>query len=294
MIAAEVIADSISSVSGVRLTTMALCYPKYIHGELMTHRQFSRNARSSRAVPVERILKEVETDPVLPLEWGENQRGMQAGEALGEAMRMNAERIWRQAAADTARACRAMADAGLHKQWANRPLEPFTYIFTLVTSCFWRNFYQLRRHPDAQPEMRALADTMWAAHAASKPAPLSPGQWHLPYVNTSDADTVRALMPDADVAEVLRRVSTARCARVSYRTFENRQPLLEEDLGLYERLMGAQPLHASPSEHQATPDESGSLHQPRLWGNFYTWIQHRKMLSGEDGGTLDCGISGVL
>lgn len=296
MISAKVICDSISSVSGVRLTTMELCYPKYIHGELMTHRVFSRNARSSRAVPVEKILREVATDPVLPIEWGSNRRGMQAGEVLAPGDAELVEELWRALARETAERCSRLAAHGLHKQWANRPLEPFSNIYVVVTSCFWRNFYQLRRHPDAQPEMKALADAMHMAHVASAPKELRPGEWHLPYVTDEDRSAL-----GVDVGERrAQRVSVARCARVSYRTFEGARPTLDEDLALYARLLGSQPVHASPAEHQATPDamagpgDCRSFSHRHLWGNFDSWVQYRKTLQGEHGRGYDCGIPGVL
>jgi len=292
MITAEVIADSVSAVSGVRLTTMALVYPKYIHGELMTHRAFSRNARSSRAVPVAKILQEVATEPVLPVIWGSNRAGMQAGEELEGTRRLLVERKWRDLAGEVSAACAELADLGLHKQWANRPLEPFSHIFTLVTSVYWRNWYQLRRHEDAQPDMKALADAMHAAHLVSEPRTLHVGEWHLPYVDDETRTDAERLDLDIGDATLLCRVSAARCARVSYRTFENRRPTFAEDLTLFGRLMFAQPLHASPAEHQATPDTT-EIRRPQ-WGNFWGWVQFRKTLPGEDGADFDCGIPGVL
>lgn len=302
MITAEVIADSVSVSSGIRITTMALCYPKYIHGELMTHRVFSRNARSSRAVPVAKVLREVATEPVEPILWGSNKPGMQSSEELSGYALLNVRDGWRRLAKHVAAECAALAEDGLHKQWANRPLEPFTHIFTLVTSTYWRNFYQLRRHPDAQPEMKALADAMHEAHLASTPAEVCAGEWHLPYVDLDTREQVRQAARTNKHAEsdMLLKVSTARCARVSYRTFENRVPTTEEDLALFERLMGAQPLHASPAEHQATPAQTflrgGDLTRidRGLWGNLYGWVQFRKTLPGESGESAQCEIPGVL
>lgn len=292
MISAKIIADSISG-GGTRITTMELCYPKYIHGEVMTHRVFSRNARSSRAVPVKKILHEVATSPVEPIEWLSNKAGMQGGEPLVGSDLEETKIAWHNLARIVSQGCERMGHK-LHKQWANRPLEPFSNIYTVVTSTYWNNFYQLRRHPDAQPEIRTLADKMHAAHLDSRPITLKPGEWHLPYVSIEgDPQGWRK-------DEILRKVSAARCARVSYKTFENKIPTLEDDLNLFERLMGSQPFHASPAEHQATPDEyeyrlSGNLiwARPDLHGNFYGWIQFRKTLSGEDG-NVDCGILGVM
>ena len=130
-----------------------------------------------------------------------------------------------------------------------------------------------------------------------------PGQWHLPYVTADDnlEVPVSSVLGFTDKEE-LRRISTARCARVSYRTFEGRTPSRDEDLALYARLLSRQPVHASPAEHQATPDEiwpdrSGvgkTFKRPDLHGNFYGWIQHRKLIQGEHGEDFECGIEGVL
>jgi thymidylate synthase ThyX len=83
MISAKIIADSISeSEYGDRITTFELEYPRFIHGELMTHRLFSRNAASSRAIPINKMMDQVLTAPAMPVEWGLNKSGMQAEEML--------------------------------------------------------------------------------------------------------------------------------------------------------------------------------------------------------------------
>jgi thymidylate synthase ThyX len=171
-----------------------------------------------------------------------------------------------------------MSEAGYHKQVANRILEPFQFISVIVTTTEWDNFFQLRDHEDAQPEIRELAIQMKQALAASTPKRLNYGEWHLPYVSQEER---RYYATDS-----LRKLSAARCARVSYLTHDGREPNPEEDFKLFDRLVGSVPLHASPIEHQATPDHyeatgfftnpSGFAH-PELWGNFKTWVQHRKV-----------------
>jgi hypothetical protein len=68
-ITAKVIADSIAD-GCPRLITLQLRYPRFIHSEFMTHRAFSRNASSSRAIPVERLIQDVIDDPAMPVYWG--------------------------------------------------------------------------------------------------------------------------------------------------------------------------------------------------------------------------------
>lgn len=278
-IAAEIVADSISA-EGVRLTTLQLRYPRWIHSELMTHRVFSRNASSSRAVPVHRLIDDIERDPAVPLFWGRNQPGMQAAAELNGDDRDRAGDAWHCALQAALTWAREIASAGAHKQIVNRVLEPFSHINVVVTATEWSNFFTLRRHDDAEPHIRVLADRMFEAMTASVPKLLLPGDWHLPYV-TDWTQPVGAPI-DAPV-----RASVARCARVSYLTHDGRVPDIVDDLALYDRLVASAPLHASPAEHQATPDRMrwSGWETPALHGNLRGWIQFRKTLRGENADT---------
>lgn len=290
MISAKVICDSISTV-GHRLTTFELRYPKFIHGEFMTHRVFSRNASSSRAIPTEKLVEEARSDyhRASPVFWGKNQKGMQAVEELTGEELLHAKRCWAAAAHRACDLANEMLQAQVHKQIVNRVLEPFTHINVVVSATEYDNFFGLRLHTDAQPEARALAVAMWEAREASTPQVLQPGWWHLPYVPTTDSSGNGISWDERlDDIETVRKVSVARCARVSYKSFETRrESTLEEDVALYAKLLSAHPLHASPAEHQATPDVQLGLNghyqwQHRdEWGNFTGWRQFRKMLPNE-------------
>jgi thymidylate synthase ThyX len=286
MISAEIICDSISREKH-RLTTFQLRYPKFIHAEFMTHRMFSRNASSSRAIPTSKLIEEVRSDfyRAAPVFWGRNQKGMQASEELAGNELAMAQGLWRTAALDTAIRAETMMNLGIHKQIVNRVLEPFLHINVICTATEYANFFALRLHKDAQPEMRRLAELMMTAYQASTPRLLEPGQWHLPYVEQE---------PGAAINELLVKISVARCARVSYTSFETgRRSTIDEDLKLYDRLLGSQPIHASPAEHQATPDKmiphyvreglaDDVWQRPEQHGNFIGWIQYRKTLPGEN------------
>jgi hypothetical protein len=263
MFSAVVIKDSISP-AGVRLVTVELAYPRFIHSELMTHRMFSRNAMSSRAVPVAKMIEQVRDRAAKPIHWGANQPGMQAkAELEGEKLYV-AQTLWQLAALQMADIAEEMNHIGLHKQVANRVLEPFQWMHTIVTATEWDNFFNLRRHPDAQPEFQHLANLMWEAFGDSEPTLLQPGEWHLPYVSNEEY----VALPN----EMLKKISSARCARVSYLTHDGQAPEVYKDIELYEKLVGAEPLHASPIEHVATP-----LKNPDEWsGNFRGWYQYRK------------------
>ena len=78
MISVKVIADSISAHTKQRITTLELEYPRFIHAELMTHRVFSRNSSSSRAIPIQTMINHIKATTAIPIHWGKNQSGMQA------------------------------------------------------------------------------------------------------------------------------------------------------------------------------------------------------------------------
>lgn len=296
-ITAKVIADSVGERSP-RITTLQLRYPKFIHGEFMTHRVFSRNASSSRAIPVERLIKDVLDDPTMPAAWFKNKKGMQGAEEIFGAEARMLEVAWLRACEFAIDQARAMLEIGAHKQHINRVIEPFCHINVVVTATAWSNFFALRCHPDAQPEMRLLAEAIRAAMVASTPKLLKSGEWHLPYC--PDAHGKPCGLPDNLGSDDAIKASVARCARVSYLTQDGLPPRIEDDLALYDRLVAAVPLHASPAEHQATPDRwedgardlgfaesSAGAHnstgwvRPDLHGNFSGWVQFRKTLSDE-------------
>jgi hypothetical protein len=277
---AKVIEDSISP-DGVRLTTLQLRYPRFIHAEFMTHRVFSRNASSSRAIPVAKMIQQVRDDPAMPCHWGKNQAGMQAREELEGTDREFVQATWRRAAICAAALAEDMTKRGVHKQVANRILEPFQWMHVIVTATEWANFFELRDHEDAEPNIQLLAKAMKAAMGDSTPRPLIERRsrlasgWHLPYI------TLRERADHGTDPILLAQVSAARCARVSYLTHDGEAPIMGKDLELYERLVGSRPLHASPIEHQATPMDFGMFQVEEFNGNLRGWVQHRKIVEME-------------
>lgn len=285
------------------IITYLLRYPRFIHAEVMTHRLFSRNASSSRAIPVKRMIEDVLRDPAMPIHWGKNQRGMQADGEHDAAVHLQdgdyvatAKQAWLFARDRAVEVAQAFDAAGYHKQVVNRLIEPFTHINVVVTATNYANFFWLRRHPDAQPEIKALADAMWDALQASTPRVLQPGEWHMPFVTDEDRDRVELVYGgNGNVLEIpvgvadLIKVSVARAARTSYLTHDGRVPDFDEDVALYDRLVGSAPLHASPAEHQARADEplftspnTTAWENAHLAGNFDPgWVQYRKTLPGE-------------
>jgi thymidylate synthase ThyX len=276
MIEAKVIEDSISE-EGKRITTLQVKFHRFILPEFNTHRVFSRNFSSSRAIPTKTLLKQIVEEPAMPIHWGKNEPGMQAHEELDALTKRSAKAVWIDAAKDAALRASLLSSMGVHKQIVNRTIEAYLWAHGVVTSTEWDNWFSLRAHEDAQPEIHELAIRMREAMESSIPVLLEPGQWHLPYISEEERSVLSL--------ESLRKISAARCCRVSYLKHDGTIPNIEEDLALFERLAGAVPLHASPLEHQATPD---SLYTLQNWdhegwdnyglhGNFVGWIQHRKV-----------------
>lgn len=305
--AVSIVADSVSSTTGapIRLTTFSIRYPRFIHAELMTHRIFSRNASSSRAIPVKKQLERIRTDPAMPVEWGKNKPGMQSEELITPELQAQAERIWLEACMSAAGYSEAMDRLNVHKQITNRIAEPFSHIAVVITGTEWANFFSLRHHPMAQPEFQRLAAIMADAYRkpVSVPRELGPNEWHLPYI----LDSERRDFPLRDCI----RLSVARCARTSYLNHDGSSAIIEKDLQLHDTLVVQKPLHASPAEHQATPFyEGGSVTQEfggppaSRWGypydakwnqalgapdlalpwsaNFRGWFQYRQGLKGQN------------
>lgn len=310
------------------IVSFELKYHAFIHAECKTHRMLrsndelehfisleqalmddpmlSRNGSSFRAIPVNKMLGETQSDPALPVFWGKNQKGMSAVEELEEPQICYVKELWNDAIEDIIHKVEDMNDYGLHKQTANRLLMPFQWMKVIVTGTEWKNFFYQRTHKDAQPEMRKLANLMQEALDKSKPQRLEIGEWHLPYILPEDFEFVRSagFGENVKLYKILREISSGRCARVSYDNHNGKRDHIE-DLELFNKLMKRpyvdktgnvftvnDPTHPSPTEHQATPIdkranglydwEKGITHLDRslqLWSNnFKGWIQHRALL----------------
>lgn len=276
-----ILADSVNP-DGTRIVSWELTYHRYIHSELMTHRMFSRNAASSRAVPVEKTVAQVRDNPAVPFFWGEKQKGMQADNLLGDEDVQWSEHLWLHAR-DHAAGCAEELSKKAHKQVANRVIEPWVWMKALVTATDWGHFFGLRAHKDAQPEFQVLAYRMLSKYLFSAPVEKDWGQWHLPYDPQNDAEYLEAHTCLGITERV--KSSTARCARVSYHTTDRPPAVkpLDHDYARHDSLQASG--HWSPFEHCAQATNPLSLpHDPYKWpwGNFAPgWLQYRKMLPGE-------------
>lgn len=284
--AAKILADSMSP-DGVRLTTFEVTMPRIVLAEFNTHRMFSRNSASSRAIPIEKMLKIVQEHPYIPTHWGKNQKGMQANEEVGNTEAAMAESEWLKARDLAVQQASALLNrCGIHKQITNRLLEPFMWHTVICTATEYSNFFHLRCHPDAHPDIRKPAELMREAYEKETPKNLNYGEWHLPLWGF-DQDLKEDLSQD-DIC----KVSIARCARVSYLTHDGQRDL-KADIQLFDRLTGGG--HMSPLEHVARPmtaseiqrgqkfDEGGRWEtQISFSGNFRGWVQYRKTVPGEE------------
>lgn len=277
--AAEILADSLSP-AGHRLTTFQITFPRFVLAEFNTHRVLSRNSASSRAIPVEKRIKAIEADPFVPEAFAANKSGMQAGEVLDEDAQDRARAAWLSAAGEAVANARNLAAVGVHKQWANRLLEPFAWHTVIVTGTEWKNYFALRVSEHAQPEIRIVSEMMQGVFMDSTPARLDRGEWHLPLVGEKYGDDDPHAVRASYGLEEYVRLSVARCARVSYLTHDGVRDI-EADLKLYERLTTNG--HMSPTEHAARPMTPVELALSRggFCGNFRGWVQHRKEIPGE-------------
>ncbi|AXN57794.1 putative flavin-dependent thymidylate synthase [Serratia phage vB_SmaM-Kashira] len=307
----KVIADSKvreNKEQKARVTTFELTYPRIIHAELMTHRVLTKNAMSSRAVPIATMIELVRSQPAMPVEWGSNNPGMRSMNLLGEEETAKAKELWIEASEFACQKAEELAALNAHKQIANRLLEPFQFMRTIVTGTDWNNFRWLRVDKDADPTFYELAKVMMAAMDQSHPETLKFGQWHTPYVEhceggapgtfgyyVTDEEDQRVMLTKEEALAI----SASCCAQVSYRRLNSTK---DKALDIYGRLLSGNKVHASPFEHQATPlpyhmyekkPLNGVALPPWNWpkgvthvsremeyfsGNLRGFIQHRQLL----------------
>lgn len=300
----KVIADSISAHTNQRITTLELEYPRFIHAELMTHRVFSRNSSSSRAIPIQTMINHIKATTAMPIHWGKNQSGMQAKTEVEDSVKQTAMQIWLQARDDAISHAQRLAANGLHKQIVNRILEPFQMMKVVVTATSFDNWFSLRLHPDAQPEIHELAKQIYEALAVSEPMELSYGEWHLPYVERErdEEGKLHYFIYEESyhpikvqlTLEQAQKISCSCCAQVSYRKSDTS---IEKAITIYDKLVNSKPVHASAFEHCATPAtdayyeygtvdfnilDKGITHvntnMEPCSGNFTNWIQYRQLI----------------
>lgn len=264
----KVIADSITD-GGSRLITMEWTYPRVIHAEVLTHGSLRRNSASSRAIPAAKLRERVMTAPFIPVHWGANQKGMQADEEIADpAIALD---WWLRARQEAAKHHAEGEALGLHKQVVNRLIEPWMMITIIITATDWANFFHLRKHKDAEPNFQKLATLAWEAFHDHTPEYVEVGNWHLPYIFPEDETSI----------DILKKVSTGRCARVSHLTHDGKRDL-SLDVDLHDKLIGSftsgGPGHFSPFEHPCM-----AVGGRQRIGPFEGWKSYRKFFANEAG-----------
>lgn len=280
-ITVEVAAYSMNSEGTRFAASFIFEYPRFIHAELMTHRVFSRNAASSRAVPVKTLVDMVYNRPAMPTHWGKNQPGMSASEECNNPVEvlpnvfLPREQAWQYGASFAGNLALAFDAAGYHKQIVNRLTEPFQRFRVMVTTTELDNFLHLRYHKDAQPEIQKVAqgvanllqyvdDGLEMALGVAEAEILYPGEWHTPYVEherdengsllyyVEEEDEYSSSVKKYLTLQEALKISSSCSAQISYRKLDDS---LEKAINVYDRLVESKPVHASPFEHQCTPME---------------------------------------
>lgn len=283
-ISAVIIADSVNP-KDKRLTTAIFTLPRMVLAELNTHRQFSRNSASSRAVPFNKMLRMVMTDPFIPIAWMKDHSGMQGNEYFTGFKCWLFRQLWLTARNLAVLFAWLLSKLGLTKQIVNRLMEPFMWHTAIVTGSDWLNFFALRAHPAAEIHFQELANAMLEAYNNSLPKSLKPGEWHIPFGDRMDMPVIRAIAMDlikedmnmsiADAMnKVMQMVATARVARVSYVNFDGSDDY-RKDVQLYNRLVGMS--HLSPLEHVAMSADTDTYS-----GNLCGFVQLRKLMPNEN------------
>jgi hypothetical protein len=301
--ASKIWADSLSP-DGNRLTTFEVTFPRFVLAEFNTHRMLSRNSASSRAIPTEKLIERVKKDPFMPETFNQRVKGMGVGEALDDKDMKTAQMIWRFASDDAVAAAERLLRLNVDKSRANRLLEPFLWHTAIVSATEWDNFFALRDHPAAQPEIQIIAHMMREQMESSEPFQVQYGEWHLPLLSSEEYSEALCECAQTHYWEDWKNISASRCARVSFDKHLDEEPR-ENTLARADKLFRSVPAHLSPAEHVARPfteveyaimrsrqseeerrarnvgEEPVGLDEMEFVGNFRGWVQYRKEIPNE-------------
>lgn len=256
----ELVLASQNVNTGTVLWTFKLKMPKSYLAQLNTHRLFSRNASSSRAVPVSTMINNIKSDTVLPMEWVKNKKGMSGNSLISKGYQNIATDRWLSSLENQLGIVKQLDTLGVHKQYANRLLEPYINAEVLVSATQWANFIALRTDHATQPELQSITNQIKAIQSGSRPKVLTVGEWHLPFITN-----IEEYLP----LDVKQKISVARCARVSYYLKDTCELSdTDKDITLFNRLKESG--HWSPFEHIATP-----YRDKVMCGNYLSWVQLR-------------------
>lgn len=290
MTKAEIIADSINP-KDCRLTTFVTTFPRAILAELNTHRVFSRNSASSRAIPFAKMLEMVKTNPFIPIRFQKDHKGMQGTEYFEGAEHDKCVEDWL-SARDRAVEAATSFRFPVTKQLRNRLLEPYMWHTAIISSTDYENFFALRAHPDAEIHIQDLAQKMLTAYNESNPVSLNPGDWHIPFGDRFDIERIFESQQwkdetkgkvisskkesDMIINDFKVKIATARSARISYNNFEGKDDY-SADINMCKKLFGSAPRHLSPAEHVAE-----CQNDDKFIGNFRGFKQYRYFFNDQN------------
>lgn len=296
MFKAEVVLSSRNS-SGDRITTMLVTFPRFILAEFNTHRMFSRNSASSRAIPFKKMVESVLKNPFIPIAWQKDHKGMQGNDYVTNPMAITMRNAqWLNARDEAVHAAEKLNGIleysvtgngtgivrlagpgedgeGITKQLCNRLLEPFAWHTCLVTATEWENFFALRTSEHAEIHIKRIADMMLEAYNTCPVQTLKDGEWHIPFAGRMDPEGLGSVWDSPDALREILKVSTAYSARVSYTVVgEDQKPMsIVKLVGLTDGL--EENGHWSPFEHCGQAMSSKTRE---------TWIRGRKELRDRD------------
>lgn len=226
-----------SLINGVRVDTLEVRFPRIILPEFNTHRVFSRNFQSSRAKPILKVIQDDLTYTPSDYDWRKNSKGMSPSELFSRDESIDLSIRWMNAKDTAIEFANKLYLQGVAKEIVNRLLEPFMEVTGVVTSTEWSNFLTLRMNEGAQTEIRVLAKMIKDTLDSTTPIERD---FHLPY--TEDV----SFLSKERLIQLIKQ-SVARCARVSYFSFDKKESELDKDIELFNRLKESK--HLSPFEH---------------------------------------------
>ena len=248
-IRAAVIANSVSAISGEEIVTFLIDFPRFILAEINTHRNFSRNGASSRAIPVAKSIEAIQNHSYMPIHFGQNKAGMSADQEVDKTTKATAKCAWDFAARNAIDSAKTLNSLGIHKQVTNRVLEPFSYMRMVVTATEWDNFFWLRLHEDADPHINELARVMLFALQESVPTALQHGDYHVPFFGNGYWTPEIEARYGVTAQQAIEH-SMSCCAQTSYRKLDMSSEKTED---IIKKLFGGSRAHSSCAEHQASP-----------------------------------------
>jgi thymidylate synthase ThyX len=297
MYKAEVIADSYNKHS--RITTMEVVMPRIILAEMNTHRMFSRNSASSRAIPSEKMIKSIQENPFVPLMWMKNHKGMQGKEYFDHIKSGFLDNTWKRLSKEAISNIERLSFEGeeVTKQITNRLLEPFMFHKAVITTneFGFENFISQRLSEEAEIHMKHVASLMLESYNNSEAKKLDELDYHIPYLDNINSDILKSILFEnykdalmsteqwsSEFKKLKVKISVARLARTSYTEVGEKSEKNTEkeqyikDIALHDKLI--EQGHWSPFEHIAYSSEN----RFQMGGNLgIGWVQYRKLFTNE-------------